>query len=205
MFFYSKGGMKLKIEKMDALLKESLPPKRYEHSVNVMYEAVILAHYYDVDEKKIRIASLLHDCGREIPKHEAAAKAKELGLKVTAIEEAQPILLHAKLGKVIAEQKYQVDDEEILNAILLHTTGGKNMTTFDMVVFLADLIEPERKQKNVEKLRYLTKKNLELAMLEALKSNMDFLMQQGRYIHPDCLECWNYLLFKRDEGPDNGR
>ena len=190
----------MKIEEMDALLKQSLSPERYEHSINVMYEAVTLAHYYGIDEKKTRIAALLHDCGREVANCDAVAKAREMGLEVNEVEAAQPVLLHAKIGKEIAKQKYKIEDEEILRAIKLHTTGGTDMSPFEMIVFLADLIEPMRKQKNIEKLRRFAKKNLVSAMLEALRGNIEFLMQNERYIHSDCLACWNDLLFKRDEG-----
>lgn len=189
----------MKIDEIDALLKKSLPTKRYEHSVNVMYEAVILAERFHLNEKKVRVAALLHDCGREVPVQEAAEVAREMGIKVDSVQEASPILLHASIGKVLAQKKYGVEDEEILRAIELHTTGGKDMTSLEMAVFLADMIEPGRTQKNVNKLRQLVCKNLELAMLETIKSNMFFLMQNNRGIHPRCIECWNWLINERLE------
>ncbi len=46
---------------------------------------------------------------------------------------------------MIAEEKYGIHDPVILKAIAVHTTGYAGMTKFDMVIFLADKIEPYRK------------------------------------------------------------
>ncbi|MDR3349576.1 MAG: bis(5'-nucleosyl)-tetraphosphatase (symmetrical) YqeK [Acidaminococcales bacterium] len=186
----------MKIQEIDALLKTSLPPKRYEHSVSVMCEAAVLAEHHNLDPEKIRIAALLHDCGRESANHEAPRKAREMGLSVSPIEEAQPVLLHARMGAAIAREKYRITDAEILKAISLHTTGGKNMSELDMVIFLADYTEPARVQKGVDKVRRLARANMDLAMLSALKYNMEYLLRSRRCIHPDCIDCWNYFLGK---------
>jgi predicted HD superfamily hydrolase involved in NAD metabolism len=181
---------------MDALLKASLSPERYEHSVNVMYEAVVLAEHYNIDLKKAKIAGLLHDCGREIANSAAPQKAKDLGLAVSAMEEAQPVLLHARIGPIIAREKYGVSDGEVLKAIALHTTGNKDMSKLDTVIFLADYTEPARVYKGVNKVRRLARVNMGAAMLEALKCNMEYLSRAQHYIHPACVECWNYFLGK---------
>lgn len=186
----------MKIQEMDALLKASLPPKRYEHSVNVMHEAVVLAEHHGLDLEKARLAGLLHDCGREIPNREAAREAKAMTLSVSPLEEAQPVLLHARMGAEIARSKYFVTDEEILKAISLHTTGGKDMSKFDAVIFLADCTEPARTQKGADRVRRLARSNMNLAMLTALKYNMEYLLNEQHYIHPNCIDCWNYFLGK---------
>lgn len=188
----------MKIDKMNELLKESLHPKRYEHSVNVMHEAVILAQHYNINEKKAMTAGLLHDCGREIANGEAVDYAKSIGIKVGVVEKVQPVLLHAHVGRYIAEKKYGVTDKEILDAISFHTTGARGMDKLAMVVFLADLIEPGRDNKGAVKLRRLVRQDLEIAMLEAIKLNIEYLLESGRYIHPSCIDCWNYLLSGRD-------
>ena len=49
------------------------------------------------------------------------------------------------LGAEIAKREYGIKDEEILNAIRFHTTGRKNMTKLEKLIYLADYIEPNRK------------------------------------------------------------
>jgi predicted HD superfamily hydrolase involved in NAD metabolism len=186
----------VKFEEIDALLKKSLPSKRYAHSARVMREAVSLAGLYRIDEQKARLAGLLHDCGRETPNSAAAARARELGLAVSAIEEAQPVLLHQRIGAAIAREKYHVTDEDVLRAIALHTTGGGGMDDLDSLIFLSDYTEPARAQQGVENVRRLARKNLTEAMLAALRLNMEYLLSERLYIHPACLDCWNYFLHK---------
>ena len=143
------------IEEMRALLQQSLKPKRYEHSVRVYETALKMAEHYHADVKKVAVAALLHDCGRQVPKETSVAKAKDLGLPIDPVEEAQPILLHAKLGVYFAVRKYGIspDDTEVLDAIRYHSTGKADMSETAKIVFLADLIEPGRDFEGVEALR----------------------------------------------------
>lgn len=184
----------MNFSQIDELLKNSLSPKRYEHSVNVMIEATALASIYGLDERRVRIASLLHDCGREIENSLIAEKAKQMGIKVLPIEIMQPVLLHCKVGKVIAKEKYEITDDEILGAIEMHTTGAPNMTPLQMLIFIADLIEPARRQPGVEVLRRIIKKDLKYAMKEAIRQNIKYLSREELFIHPQSIECWNDLV-----------
>lgn len=71
-------------------------------------------------------------------------KCLDRGIPVTAEEERDPSLLHAKLGAWMAENKYGVDDPEILSAITCHTTGKPGMSLLDKILYVADYIEPRR-------------------------------------------------------------
>ena len=189
----------MKLEAMQALLQASLPAKRYEHSVAVYETALQLAHAHGLPEKKIAVAALLHDCGREVPTKESVAKAQELGIKLKKVEIAQPILLHAILGVPYAKNKYGVKDPEILDAIRYHTTGNKDMSATAMVVFLADMIEPARDFPGVEELRELCYQDLKQAMLLAYSNTIKYLLKQGLLIHPDCIKGYNQLQLEQIE------
>ncbi|MBR2039634.1 MAG: bis(5'-nucleosyl)-tetraphosphatase (symmetrical) YqeK, partial [Phascolarctobacterium sp.] len=134
----------LKLEELKSILKASLPLKRYKHSIAVYETALELASVHKLDVQKVAVAALLHDCGREIPSRDSLAKAAELGIEVDRVEANQPILLHAKLGVFYARKKYGIEDQEILDGILYHTTGAPHMTPLAMAVYLADLLEPTR-------------------------------------------------------------
>ena len=185
---------------MAALLEKELGPERYRHSVNVMEECVRLAGIFAVDEEKARIAGLLHDCGRVVKKKDSAVTAGKIGLQVSPLEISQPILLHAPLGGHIAKERYGIEDQEILRAITLHTTGGKGMNALDMVVFIADLIEPDRTQPGVEIVRALALQSLEAAMLAGIHFTVEYLLQNHLLVHPHCIECWNELLLRKEQG-----
>ena len=186
------------IEEMRALLQQSLKSKRYEHSVRVYETALEMAEHYHADVKKVAVASLIHDCGRQISKEDSVAKAKELGIPVDPVEEAQPILLHAKLGVYYAIRKYGVspDDREVLDAIRYHSTGTADMTQTAKIVFLADLIEPGRDFEGVEALREASFQDLDKGMLLSYDNTIRYLLEDGLLIHPDAIAGYNQLAAK---------
>ena len=186
------------IEEMRILLQQSLKPKRYEHSVRVYMTALKMAEHYHANVNKVAIASLIHDCGRQIPKEDSVAKAKELGIPVDPVEETQPILLHAKLGVYYAIHKYGVspDDREVLDAIRYHSTGTVDMTQTAKIVFLADLIEPGRDFEGVEALREVSFQDLDRGMLLSYDNTIRYLLEDGLLIHPDAIAGYNQLAAK---------
>jgi len=186
------------IEEMRALLQQSLKPKRYEHSIRVFETALKMAEHFHADNQKVALAALLHDCGRQIPKEDSAAKAKELGIAVDAVEKAQPILLHAKLGVYYAVHKYGVspDDTEVLDAIRYHSTGTADMTETAKIVFLADLIEPGREFEGVEEIRKASFHDLDQGMLLSYDNTIRYLLEDGLLIHPDAVAGYNQLAAK---------
>ncbi|MBR4909531.1 MAG: bis(5'-nucleosyl)-tetraphosphatase (symmetrical) YqeK [Acidaminococcaceae bacterium] len=186
------------IEEMRALLQQSLKPKRYEHSLRVYETALQMAKHYHAEEQKVALAALLHDCGRQVSKEASAAKAEELGIAVDAVEKAQPILLHAKLGVYYAVHKYGVspDDREVLDAIRYHSTGTADMTETAKIVFLADLIEPGRDFAGVEDIREASWQDLDRGMLLSYDNTIRYLLEDGLLIHPDAIAGYNQLAAK---------
>ena len=197
-----ENNPRLTIEKMRALLQQSLKPKRYEHSLRVYETALKMAEHFHADSKKVAPAALIHDCGRQVPKEESVAKAKELGIPVDPVEEAQPILLHAKLGVYYAIHKYGVDanDKEVLDAIRYHSTGTADMTDTAKIVFLADLIEPGRDFEGVEEIREASFRDLDKGMLLSYDNTIRYLLQDGLLIHPDAIAGYNQLAAKYKKG-----
>ena len=186
------------IEEMRVLLKQSLKPKRYEHSLRVYETALKMAEHFHADVKKVAVAALLHDCGRQVSKEESVDKAREMGIPVDPVEEAQPILLHAKLGVYYAIHKYGVDanDKEVLDAIRYHSTGTADMTDTAKIVFLADLIEPGRDFEGVEVIREASFQDLDRGMLLSYDNTIRYLLEDGLLIHPDAIAGYNQLAAK---------
>ena len=114
------------------------------------------------------------------------------------MEEAQPILLHAKLGVYYAIRKYGVspDDREVLDAIRYHSTGTADMTQTAKIVFLADLIEPGRDFEGVEALREASFQDLDKGMLLSYDNTIRYLLEDGLLIHPDAIAGYNQLAAK---------
>ena len=99
---------------------------------------------------------------------------------MTEMEKTNPSLLHAKLGAYLAKKCYNIEDEEILEAIKWHTTGKPGMSMLDMIIYMADYIEPNRdKAPNLKEIRKLSFINIEEALYSVLKSTLDYLHASG--------------------------
>jgi len=179
-------------------LTKRLSPKRLRHSIGVSQTAESLAVCFDCDKEKAKLAGLVHDLAREVPVNELLPRAQAFGIVVCDIERAEPILLHAPLAAKMAQAEFGIDDAEIMQAIILHTTGGLNMTLLDKIIYLADVIEPSRDFKGVDKIRKMARTDLDKALLLALDQSICHIVKRGGLIHPDTIVARNEILRKRN-------
>ena len=186
----------LKIDELKSILKASLSLKRYKHSLAVYETALKLAEAHHLDVEKVGVSALLHDCGREISARDSLAKAAELGIEVDEVEANQPILLHAKLGVYFAQHKYGIQEQDILDGILYHTTGTADMSKLAMAVYLADLLEPTRDFPGIDDLRKLAREDMEKAMMKAYAQTIRYLLEYDLLVHPNCIHGYNQLAAK---------
>lgn len=177
-------------------LTQQLSPKRLNHSIGVSDTAAQLAERYGADVEKARLAGLLHDCARDMSNNLLLQTAEANAIVLRDVERRTPMLLHAPVGVIIAQQEYGVTDPEVLSAIRWHTTGGPDMSLLDYIVFFADYIEPGRSFPGVERLRALAEKGLNEAVLAAYDQTLGYLMSERALIHSDTVEGRNALLLK---------
>lgn len=109
------------------------------------------------------------------------------------MERKNPFLLHAKVGAYLAREKYGIKDPDILNAIQNHTTGRKNMSLLEKIIFVADYIEPGRKHApNLAEVRKLAFMDIDRALLMILRDTLQYLKASGGDIDPMTEETWRY-------------
>lgn len=178
-------------------LSQTLSGKRFRHSLGVSQTAGELASRFAEDVPKAKLAGLLHDCARSIPSNNLLQMAEVFAIVVNDVERCQPVLLHAPIGACLARREYGIDDPDILKAIALHTTGGRDLSKLDKIIYLADFIEPSRDFPGIDKLRSLALYNLDAAMLAAYDKSLHYVIEQGELIHPATVEGRNYLLLQR--------
>lgn len=174
--------------------------KRYEHTLGVAYTAMALAMRYDVPLKDAEIAGLLHDCAKCMDDNKKIDLCKKHNNEITDIELRNPYLLHAKAGCFMAIDTYHIEDEDILNAILNHTTGRPEMSVLEKIIFIADYIEPGRKKaSNLTEIRKLAFINLDEALLWILKDTLVYLSSVGGEIDPMTQKTYDYYLKNQKE------
>jgi predicted HD superfamily hydrolase involved in NAD metabolism len=117
---------------------------RYAHILGVARTAGRLARAHGVDPLQARIAGLLHDLARLYPGERLLRECAERGMPIDAFEQANPVVLHARLGAELAHEEFGVADEAILAAIRKHTLAAATMSPLDEILYLADGLEPGR-------------------------------------------------------------
>lgn len=182
-------------DKMMVRLKSKISDKRFEHSLGVEYTAACMAMAHGADVEKARLAGLLHDCAKGLPTSEKLEKARKHNIPVNKFEEKNPDMLHAKLGAFYARYKYDVTDEEILDAIRYHTTGRPNMSLLEKIIFVADYIEPNRKMvRDMEEIRKEAFLDIDQCVLHILKNTLEYLNSTTMDVDYTTQMTYNYYL-----------
>ena len=187
----------MKYEQLLEEMKERMPEKRWIHTKGVTLTAIKLAQKYGVDQEKAEIAGILHDCVKYAEKEWLKEKIITEGMDPLLLEFHHE-LWHAPVGSYVAEHEYDIKDQDTLNAIKYHTTGRVGMSDLEKIVYIADMIEPNRQYPGVDVLREVAEKDLNDAMLQCVQHSIAFLINKKQSIYPDSFHCYNDLV-RREE------
>ncbi|PAB60860.1 bis(5'-nucleosyl)-tetraphosphatase (symmetrical) YqeK [Anaeromicrobium sediminis] len=182
------------IVKIKEFIKKNLSPKRYNHSLGVEKTALKLGEKYNCDLEKLQIAALLHDCAKNFTDEELLKHMPQVSIIEKDIYYKQPQLLHGFVGSLIIQQEFGISDDEIINAVRYHTTGRKNMSVLEKIIYISDYIEPNRVFEGVNELREIVEMNLDLGVLEGLNRTIKYTIDKNELIHPLSVNARNYIL-----------
>lgn len=181
------------LKKIRKAMEKTQDAKRNEHTLGVTYTAAALAMRYDESIKNAEIAGLLHDCAKCLSDQKRLSICAKHKIDINDVERRNPFLLHAKVGGFLAMDEYHVQDMDVINAIVNHTTGRPNMSRLEKIIFIADYIEPGRKQApNLKEIRKLAFIDLDQALLKILKDTLDYLKDAGGEIDPMTRKTYDY-------------
>ncbi|MCI8408356.1 MAG: HD domain-containing protein [Lachnospiraceae bacterium] len=163
----------LELEKeLQSVLKES----RFIHTQGVRYTAAALAMCYGQNTIHAQIAGILHDCAKGFSDDELLDICREKQIEISDAEQGVPYLLHAKVGAYLAQEKYEIEEQEVLSGICYHTTGRAGMTPLEQIIFIADYIEPNRREiPGLEECRKLAFEDLDKATYCILENTLLYL------------------------------
>jgi len=157
---------------------------RFAHTLGVARLARRLALRHGADAERALLAGMLHDLARLYPPEALLAECRARGMPIDDFERANPTVLHARLGAELARERFGVKDEDVLHAIRTHTLGSNVMSALDVIVYLADALEPGRRFEERAGLERLAMRDLDAAMRETLRATVDYLEAQGRRVAP---------------------
>lgn len=197
---YEKGYNMQDYNNMKVKLQSALSPKRFTHTLGVLEIAQKLGHIYNIDEEKVKISALLHDCAKDIPNNLKLRLCKEYHISLDKVILQDIELCHSFLGAEIAKREYGIDDEDILNAIRYHTTGRAYMSDLEKLIYLADYIEPNRVFfEGLEEVRKNAYNNLDKAIEIALRNTIEYVTQNNKIMHPLTIEALDFLINKKED------
>jgi len=173
-------------------VEQRLGERSAEHSRAVAQTAAELAAAYGVDVQAARLAGLLHDWSREEDDEKLLADARAAGIEVEGVDETVPYLLHAYTGAVELKAAFPEISEEVVRAVSRHTLGAEDMSDLDMVVYVADMIEPSRTFEGADELRdAVGLVDLSELFVRAYGHSLTHVIEKRRHLHPRTVLVWN--------------
>jgi predicted HD superfamily hydrolase involved in NAD metabolism len=179
-------------EKATELVKANLSKERFEHTLRVKDTAIELAEKYSAPVDLVTTAALFHDYAKDMEKE----YLKHLILTYQLPEDLLQYhfeLWHGPVASKLIEEQFNITNKDVKNAIYYHTTGRANMSLIEVIVFVADYIEPGRNFPGVNEVREDAKKDIYVAARNALKNTIHFLLNKDATIHPDTFLAYNDL------------
>ncbi len=159
-----------------------LDAKRLVHSKNTALVALSLNRNFcpKIDEDKVLLAGLLHDVGKMYDKTELPINIKNA---IPPDSIGTPVQ-HQFVSAEIVKNDFHISDEDVLNAIRFHTTGRENMSQFEKLIYVSDLISYERDFQGVESLRKAVYNDFEKGFITCLTYSRDYVVETGRAVYP---------------------
>ncbi|MCL5071749.1 MAG: bis(5'-nucleosyl)-tetraphosphatase (symmetrical) YqeK [Actinobacteria bacterium] len=192
------------IEELKKIIEVKMPPDLYDHSISTLNYACKLANIHlnkstslEKPEQlfyKLCISCILHDYGKIFLPLYLIKTAEREKIKLSKFEFTCEPLLHGFLAPYLIKRDFGVKDPHILNAVKYHTIGSCKMDIMDKILYISDKIEETRNYENIDYLRSLSDKNINLCLLEVYKSNIIYLITKNKFLHPDTSKIWNNIL-----------
>ena len=176
-------------------LKQNVSSHRLQHILGVEETCVALACCHQLDEKQAATAGLMHDLAKFFSPQKLLKIAAAANIPIDEVCLKYPHLLHAEVGAVVAQKEFKINDREILNAIANHTLGTPYMSQLSCVVFVADVLEPNRGDNaELAAMRTVAKENLYKCVRQTSDYSLKYLLSKQKIIHPRTVLTRNWAM-----------
>ncbi len=189
----------MKQEIIEKRLKKELSEKRFGHCLRVAKTAERLAKVHALNAKKAYLAGILHDVARERSSSELMRLLKKHRVVLRKDEKMCPGIWHTLAGPILAKAEYGIQDKEVLEAIRFHSMGNAKMGPIAQIIYIADVIEPERSENgglkgDLSAIRHMAEKDIDKALRMAVAFRIRKSLETGTVILTRGVELWNSLV-----------
>ena len=175
-------------------LKSKVSEKRYNHCINVGNMAKKLAKIYNVNEKKAYLAGILHDIAKEMNYEQQLGILGGIEFHPPEYSKKNYKVFHGWVGSVYVKKHLHIYDDDILNAIRYHTTGRKDMSVLEKIIYNSDCISIERRFEGVEYFRRIAQSDLNVVILHKISGAIRDSVRRQKLILKNTYEAYNNLL-----------
>lgn len=163
---------------LESFMKDNLTESRYAHSLGVQEMASHLAEIYGADVEKAEFAGRYHDIAKCFDQKTMDEYVRRYDLPEALI--GNKSLAHSKVAAEILKNEYGVDDEEVLDAVRSHTTGRREMSLLEEIVYVSDAIEDNRNYPQLKALQKQAETDLDGVSLIIMDFTIDQIYKKGR-------------------------
>ena len=182
----------LPMDELEAVVISLLKPNRVKHVLGCRDTAVELAKHWGADVTDAARAGILHDITKAIDGPLQLTLCDAYGKILSDFSKKYPKTLHALTGSMVAERIFG-ENAAVVSAIEHHTTGKADMNLLEMIIYVADYMEPNRDFPGVEKLRELAFSDIQAALKLGLEMTLEHLKRQGNEVSPASREALAWL------------
>lgn len=184
------------IDEIKRNLSETLKPKRYNHTLSVAELAQVIIEKLNItiDPEKMELAALLHDCAKGMSIDDQIQYAKDNKVPLSLNDLYSKGVIHARVGRHMAQHQFGIQDPQILQAIYIHPTGNEWMSEFDKVLYAADYLDPNRKLKESAELLEIIMNDFEEGVFRVILRKNRYVEKKRKYIHPASIAFYNKQL-----------
>jgi len=184
------------------LAQTSLDGKRFQHSVDTAEMAASICRRYKLDEYKGYLAGLSHDLCKRMPMEKQLVLARAFAGPLPDLVFETPKFLHGPAAAVFLKREGISTDETVLEAVAYHTVGKAGMVPLALAVYIADKIEPGRKdwavaiRDKLERGKFDGDGGLRRLAVATIEDMHDNMVSSGRAVAATTLVLYNSLTGK---------
>lgn len=178
-----------------SIVQPELTKARFAHTERVVEQAQALAQIHGVDIKKAALAAAFHDYAKD-------RSWDELRYWIIHSRLPKDLLMfhhelwHGPVGAQLICSEHGVTCPDIRSAVYYHTTGRPHMSPLEMVIFVADFIEPGRTFPGVQAIRDVAQDNLLEAAWLISSHTVHYLLNKQARIYPETFHTYNDLTLQ---------
>jgi nicotinate-nucleotide adenylyltransferase len=143
-FDWDKDSSLAVIQRVETEARETLTTERFIHSRNTALHAYDLCCRFGLNPMAGYLAGIAHDLAKQLDNKQQLKLVKNDGKEISDLEKSKPNLLHGRAAVTILRERFNIQNNEILEAVAAHTSGRENMGPLAKVIYIADKTEVSR-------------------------------------------------------------